>query len=140
MAYYITDKCIGCGACARDCPVHAISGEIRGRHVINEKRCISCGVCGMTCPAGAVTDDSGSPCVKVPKSERSRPVIDSGVCSACRICVTYCPKGVLEICNPRFQGDIRSYGVVARPDDCIGCGMCARECPIGAIVMRGGPR
>jgi len=104
------------------------------------KRCVECGVCGMTCPVGAISNGAGAPCEKVPRAARGKPVIDTKRCSACRICVTYCPKGVLEICNPRFKGDVRSYSVLVRPEACIGCGMCARECPIGAIRMGGGKR
>ena len=85
MAHSILDNCIGCGACARACPVHAIEGALKSRHAINAKRCIDCGVCGMSCPAGAVLDASGKVCARVPLKERRIPVIDAGLCSAWRL-------------------------------------------------------
>ncbi len=55
ISYHILpDKCIGCTACARKCPVAAISGERREVHVIDQAACIKCGVCYETCKFGAI--------------------------------------------------------------------------------------
>lgn len=56
MAYRITDECIGCGACAADCPVEAIF-EGDGKYEINEDLCIDCGACADSCPVDAPVAD-----------------------------------------------------------------------------------
>ena len=50
----IVDKCVGCTACARGCPVNAISGERKGPHFIDQEKCIKCGACFEKCKFGAV--------------------------------------------------------------------------------------
>jgi ferredoxin len=54
MAYFITDDCISCGACAAECPVEAIS-EGDAKYVIDESLCIDCGACASVCPVDAPT-------------------------------------------------------------------------------------
>ncbi len=49
------DKCIGCTKCAKNCPVEAISGEVKKTHVINDDICIRCGKCKEVCPVNAIT-------------------------------------------------------------------------------------
>ena len=50
----IADKCRGCTACARKCPVGAISGSVKQPHVIDKSKCVKCGVCMETCKFGAI--------------------------------------------------------------------------------------
>ncbi|OPY06341.1 MAG: NADP-reducing hydrogenase subunit HndC [Syntrophus sp. PtaB.Bin001] len=49
------EKCTGCGACAKKCPVEAISGERKKVHAIDQAKCVKCGVCRETCKFDAVT-------------------------------------------------------------------------------------
>ena len=48
------EKCKGCGICKRQCPVSAISGEVKQPHKINPEKCIKCGACVTACPFKAI--------------------------------------------------------------------------------------
>ena len=48
------DKCKGCTKCKRNCPVGAISGEVKVPHTIDPAKCIKCGVCMTNCNFGAI--------------------------------------------------------------------------------------
>ncbi|MDY0062441.1 MAG: NADH-quinone oxidoreductase subunit NuoF [Myxococcota bacterium] len=50
----IPDRCVGCTACARNCPVHCISGRPKQPHVIDPAACIRCGRCVEVCRFDAI--------------------------------------------------------------------------------------
>ena len=50
----VEDLCKGCTACARKCPVGAISGAVKQAHTIDNEKCIKCGVCMDTCKFNAI--------------------------------------------------------------------------------------
>ncbi|NIA12454.1 MAG: NADH-quinone oxidoreductase subunit F [Nitrospiraceae bacterium] len=59
LILYVIDaeKCTGCRACAKKCPVDAITGELKGPHEIDFSKCIKCGICKDTCKFDSVIID-----------------------------------------------------------------------------------
>lgn len=57
LASYSIDpnKCKGCGICKKQCPVGAISGEVKTTHIIDANICIKCGACSTKCPFKAIS-------------------------------------------------------------------------------------
>lgn len=56
LKYHINpEKCVGCTACSKVCPVNAITGNIKQSHTINKEVCIKCGTCAAKCKFNAIT-------------------------------------------------------------------------------------
>lgn len=52
--YILPEKCVGCTACVKVCPVECISGEVKKTHIIDKETCISCGACAERCKFDAI--------------------------------------------------------------------------------------
>ena len=53
MTAHVNESCVGCGLCAKNCPVSAI--ELRaGRPVWTKKQCVMCLSCLHRCPKFAI--------------------------------------------------------------------------------------
>ena len=126
MAHYINDNCIGCNLCTRNCPVSAISGGLKEKHVIDENVCIDCGACSRVCNKGAITPGPEA---------RKVPVLDADKCTGCQLCIINCVKKVLKISEPEFKGDISTHSYLSDANKCVGCGYCAIVCPMNGITM-----
>ena len=134
MAHHITEACIGCGACKKVCPVSAITGEVKAVHSIDAAKCIDCSVCGMTCTKGTVLDQNGHVVPRVKIADRMKPLVHRKDCSACFICGELCHMDAIRKSEPGFKGDLNVYAEInfAR---CVGCGLCASNCPMEAMTM-----
>jgi ferredoxin len=133
VTFKIGDECIGCGACARECPENAIKGKIKVRFDIDPFLCIACGTCFNICPSGAIIDAQGNRSPGKKKKKVAKSWIDPSLCAGCKTCFLNCPqKAIIVINKGLFSREC------CRVDEkrCIGCGICTRYCIIGAVALR----
>ena len=57
MFNIIADKCSGCTLCVKKCPVNAITGKVKEKHIIDQDKCTKCGICKVSCKFNAITAD-----------------------------------------------------------------------------------
>ncbi len=136
MPYEIIKECTGCTACAKQCPMGAVSGKVKELHYISAVLCIDCGVCGMACPSSAVLDSSGNICEKVSLKNRPKPVVDLELCTGCGACIAICPFNCLDINDSIMSFETTGKAELVKPAKCVSCGECERICTKGAIVLQ----
>ncbi len=92
--------------------------------------CLGCGTCKEVCQFGAIEIVDGIA------------VIDKEKCTACKMCIGVCPKKVIDLvpydqqvmvkCRSNDSGkEVRSQCSIG----CIGCQICVKNCPSGAITF-----
>ncbi len=94
--------------------------------------CLGLGTCVKACQFGAITIDE----------TKKIAVVDTEKCTSCGMCVESCPRDVLHLQEEKLPVRLlcreAEKGKVVRDNcnaGCIGCGLCARSCKFGAIVM-----
>ncbi|MDD2228384.1 MAG: RnfABCDGE type electron transport complex subunit B [Candidatus Cloacimonetes bacterium] len=110
--------CIGCGVCARKCPVQAIIVE-NNLARIDYAKCIDCGLCATVCPTKAIVD--------LKAGMRKKAEIEAEKCIGCTICAKICPTNAIT-------GEIKQVHTIDK-EACISCEQCLVKCPKKAIKM-----
>lgn len=120
--------CLGLGDCAAACDYGAIC-VADGLAVVDREKCVGCGMCAKACPKNLIEVHSKKDLIYVAcKSKaagaQTRKSCSTG-CIGCRKCEKACRFDAIVIENNLARVDF---------EKCKNCGLCAKECPTGAIV------
>jgi electron transport complex protein RnfB len=135
MAYFITEKCIGCSICEIKCPTDTIVGESKQLFQIIPEGCIDCGTCGIWCPVDAITDSFGVLVAGLKPKNVPKAKVDPDSCVACEYCVDACPFDCITM-QPHPDGQFPMLAVVDEKK-CVGCRLCEESCLWESIYMDG---
>ena len=92
--------CLGFGTCVKVCSFGAIQVK-NGLAVVDREKCVGCGACAAECPRGVITLVPKKSKIQVGCSNPHKGPVVKKVCSAgcigCSICVKSCPKQAIEM-------------------------------------------
>lgn len=110
------DNCILCGMCQRKCPTNAITVD-RNAHTwtIERMKCIQCGCCTDNCPKKCL---SMAQTYTTPSPEKITDVFEIPVKE--------------KKAAGGASGDTKLH---CNTDECVFCGLCAKNCPQEAITV-----
>ncbi len=116
-------SCVGCGDCAKECPVNAIC-IVDGVARVDSRICINCGICVKTCPKGIismvpVSSKAAVLCSNTDKGAVARKACKNA-CIGCKKCELNCPEKAITVVNNLAVIDYAK---------CSGCGVCVENCP-----------
>ncbi len=111
--FAISDACIRCGACAKVCPVHAISMGA-SHYEIDASKCIDCGTCSHVCPVGAAASPrERRDSLKVADLDPAKCYFNPGC--ALRLYKPELPPLMLEVLE-QHMGPIHEHDICCRHD------------------------
>lgn len=120
--------CIGLGDCERVCAYDAIH-VCNGVSVVDREKCVSCGMCAKECPNHIIDILPKKNLVTVQCSSTAKGAVArkqcDNACIGCMKCTKVCKFEAIKVENNLASIDAEA---------CKNCGLCAKECPTGAII------
>ena len=126
--------CLGFGDCVSACNFNAI-GVVNGVAWVDRENCVGCGACAKACPNDIIAMVPKKnivyvACSSLEKGAATRKECQAG-CIGCKKCEKACKFEAIQV--------IDNHAVIDA-EKCKNCGLCAKECPTGAILKLPKPK
>ncbi len=125
----ISEACISCSRCARECPMNAISEDFKNTA---KRECIQCETCAVVCPVDAITFGSTAPADGIAHNPGRRGLIAAGFGGL----LAGLAAGTSAHTKTTARTLLRPPGALIEKDfldSCLRCGECMKICPSNAL-------